>query len=55
MTGSFPDAETLGFLGRYAFDIWLAYGVSAALILGLVVQSILAARTARRRLEAAEK
>ena len=55
MTGSLPDAETLGFLGKYAFDIWLAYGLSAALILGLVVQSVLAARAARRRLKAAER
>jgi heme exporter protein CcmD len=38
-------------LGRYAFDILLAYGLSALLIVGLVVQSILAARAARRRLE----
>lgn len=41
-------------LGKYAFDIWLAYGVSAALVLGLVAQSVLAARGARRRLDAAE-
>jgi heme exporter protein CcmD len=38
-------------LGRYAFDILLAYGLSALLIVGLVVQSVLAARAARRRLE----
>lgn len=37
-------------LGRYAFDILLAYGLSALLIGGLVVQSILAARAARRAL-----
>jgi heme exporter protein CcmD len=38
-------------LGRYAFDILLAYGLSALLIVGLVAQSVLAARAARRRLE----
>ena len=41
-------------LGPYAFDILLAYGLSAALVLGLVAQSVLAARAVRRRLEAAE-
>ncbi|WGH78949.1 heme exporter protein CcmD [Jannaschia ovalis] len=38
-------------LGKYAFDILLAYGLTAVLILGLVVQSLLAARAARRALE----
>lgn len=38
-------------LGRYSFDILLAYGVSALLILGLIAQSVLAARAARKRLE----
>ncbi len=41
-------------LGKYAFDIWLAYGLSAVLILGLVVQSVLAARATRRKLQDAE-
>ena len=40
-----------GWLGKYAFDILLAYGLSALLIVGLIVQSVLAARSARRRLE----
>lgn len=40
----------IDWLGRYAFDILLAYGLSAALILGLVAQSLLAARAARRAL-----
>jgi heme exporter protein CcmD len=38
-------------LGPYAFDILLAYGSTALLIAGLVVQSIVAARAARRKLE----
>ena len=54
MTRALPE-DALGFFGKYAFDIGLAYGLSAALILGLVVQSVLAARAARRRLEAAER
>ena len=41
-------------LGRYAFDILLAYGLSGALIVGLVAQSVLASRAARRRLDAEE-
>ncbi len=41
-------------LGKYAFDIWLAYGLSVLLIVGLVAQSVLAARATRRKLEAAE-
>jgi heme exporter protein CcmD len=40
-------------LGRYAFDIWLAYAITAILIGGLVVQSIAASRAARRALEEA--
>ncbi|CTQ32826.1 heme exporter protein CcmD [Jannaschia rubra] len=42
-------------LGKYAFDILLAYGLSGILILGLVLQSVLASRAARKRLEEAEK
>ncbi|WP_220746938.1 MULTISPECIES: heme exporter protein CcmD [Jannaschia] len=42
-------------LGKYAFDILLAYGLSAVLIIGLVAQTIASARSARRRLEDAEK
>lgn len=38
-------------LGKYAFDILLAYGLSALLIAGLIVQSVAAARAARRHLE----
>ena len=38
-------------LGKYSFDILLAYGFSGVLILGLIAQSILAARASRRRLE----
>jgi len=41
-------------LGKHAFDIWLAYGVTGALLGGVIVQSILAARRARRRLAEAE-
>ncbi len=42
-------------LGPYAFDILLAYALSAALVIGLVVQSIIASRATKRRLEEAEK
>ncbi|MEM7490960.1 MAG: heme exporter protein CcmD [Pseudomonadota bacterium] len=42
-------------LGQYAFDILLAYAITGLLIGGLVVQSILAARAARRALDAREK
>jgi heme exporter protein CcmD len=41
-------------LGKYAFDIWLAYGVSAALIGGLIAQSLWSARRMKRRLGAEE-
>ncbi|UWQ17093.1 heme exporter protein CcmD [Jannaschia sp. M317] len=41
-------------LGKYAFDIWLAYGLSALLIIGLIVQSVAAARRTRRKLDEAE-
>ncbi|WP_371154551.1 heme exporter protein CcmD [Jannaschia sp. 2305UL9-9] len=37
-------------LGKYAFDIWLAYGLSAVLILGLIGQSIASSRAAKRKL-----
>ena len=37
-------------LGPYTGDILLAYGLSTLLLLGLVGQSILAARSARRAL-----
>ncbi|MGB3554158.1 MAG: heme exporter protein CcmD [Jannaschia sp.] len=42
-------------LGKYAFDILLAYGLTAILILGLIAQSVLAARATRRALEEAEE
>jgi heme exporter protein CcmD len=41
----------MSWLGQYAFDILLAYAISAVLIVGLVVQSVAAARAARRGLE----
>lgn len=41
-------------LGRYAFDVWLAYGATGALVGGLVAQSLLASRAARARLGEAE-
>jgi heme exporter protein CcmD len=40
----------IDWLGRYAFDILLAYGLTAILIVGLIVQTVLAARAARRKL-----
>lgn len=45
----------VGWLGRYAFDIALAYAVTILLVGGLIVQSVLAARAARRALEEAER
>lgn len=42
-------------LGPYAFDILLAYALSAGLVIGLVAQSIRASRATKRRLEEAEK
>jgi heme exporter protein D len=39
--------------GRYALFLWPAYGVSAAALAGLVVESVLRARRWRRRAEAA--
>ncbi|CTQ50310.1 heme exporter protein CcmD [Jannaschia donghaensis] len=42
-------------LGPYAFDILLAYALSGALVIGLVVQSVAASRATKRRLEEAEK
>lgn len=46
-----PDALNLG---RHAFVVLASYGVGLAAIIGLVVQSLLAARDARRALEAEE-
>lgn len=45
--------ETL-LLGRHAFVVLVSYGVGLAAIAGLVAQSLLAARRARRALEAEE-
>lgn len=42
-------------LGPYAFDILLAYALSVALVIGLVVQSIAASRATKRKLEEAER
>lgn len=42
-------------LGKYAFDVLLAYGVTILLVGGLIVQSITAARAARRALMEAER
>lgn len=42
-------------LGKYALEVGLAYGVSLALILGIVVLSVAQARRARRALEEAEE
>jgi heme exporter protein CcmD len=39
-------------LGQYAFDILLAYAITALLIGGLLGQSIRASRATRRALEA---
>ena len=45
----------MSWLGRYAVDILLAYGLTGLLVGGLVAQSLLAARAARRALEEAER
>ena len=41
-------------LGRYAAAVWLAYGVTALLVGGITVQSLLAARAVKARLGEAE-
>jgi heme exporter protein CcmD len=38
-------------LGQYAFDILLAYAITATLLIGLIAQSVYAARAARRALK----
>lgn len=42
-------------LGKYAFDILLAYGLSGLLIVGLIAQSIVASHRTARRLKEAEE
>lgn len=42
-------------LGKYGFDILLAYGLSGLLIVGLIAQSIIASRRTARRLKDAEE
>jgi heme exporter protein CcmD len=37
--------------GKYVAYVYPAYGLSAVVLIGLVVQSLLAARAARRRAE----
>lgn len=41
-------------LGKYAGTVLSAYGISLALLAGLVVQSVAQARRTKRRLDAAE-
>lgn len=41
-------------LGKYAGTVLSAYGISLALLAGIVVLSVVQARRARRRLDAAE-
>ena len=41
-------------LGRYAFEVTLAYGVSLALLVGVVVLSVARARRIARALDDAE-
>ncbi len=38
-------------LGQYAFDILLAYGLSLLLIVGLIARSVMVSRAMRRKLE----
>ena len=42
-------------LGRYAVEVLLAYGVSLALLLGVVVMSVRQARKAKEALDEAEE
>ena len=42
-------------LGRYAVEVLLAYGVSLALLLGVVVMSVRPARKAKEALDEAEE
>ncbi len=37
--------------GKYAFYVYPAYGLSAVVLIGMTVQTLLAARTARRQAE----
>lgn len=39
-------------VGKYAAYIFPAYGISALVLVGLVVQTLVAARSARRKAEA---
>ena len=41
-------------LGRYALEVSLAYGVSLALLLGIIVLSVARARSVARRLNETE-
>ncbi|QFU09003.1 Heme exporter protein D (CcmD) [Rhodobacteraceae bacterium THAF1] len=41
-------------LGKYALEVGLAYGISAVLIAGLVVISVLRARRVAQQVEKAE-
>ena len=41
-------------LGAHAVAVLAAYGISAALVLGIVVLSLVQARRAKRRLDAEE-
>lgn len=41
-------------MGGYAGYIWPAYGVSALVLIGLIVQSLVAYRTASREVESLE-
>lgn len=40
--------------GKYTLHIWLSYGGTALLLGGLILQSVLAARAAKRALKEAE-
>lgn len=41
--------------GKYAVYVYSAYGLTALVLIGLVVQSLWAARTARRKAEGEPK
>ena len=42
-------------MGPYAFNIWSAYGVSAAALIGMTVWSVAAYRAAKVKLKDAER
>jgi len=42
-------------MGGYGFFVWTSWGVGAVLMIGLLIQSIAAARSAEREVQAIEQ